>query len=133
MNEKETYLLAVYGSLKRGYFNSGRLASSKYLGDVLLSPKYTMIDLGGYPAVITGGATSIHCEVYQVSKETFIDIGRMEMSAGYKLMAIDTKFGKACLYIFAYPEEVKSRSKIVNGNWKQPQINKWPSRRIRGI
>ena len=132
MSKEGVFLLAVYGSLKSqdgGYFNSWRLRGSKYLGDIKTEAEYTMVDLGGYPAILPNGETAVHCEVYKVNRYDFIDIGRMEMSAGYKIKAIDTKYGKACLYVFDYPEEVRYATKVVDGNWKEPKRR----RRIRGI
>ena len=129
MDKEETYLLAVYGSLKFSYFNSPRLKHSEYVGDIKTAAKYTMLDMGGYPAILPDGETAIHCEVYKVRRYDFISIGRMEMGAGYKIKAIDTKYGKACLYVFDYPEEVIGCSEVVDGNWKEPKRR----RRIRGI
>ena len=120
-DKEETYLLAVYGSLLSGNFNAWRLDYSEYLGDIKTASKYTMLDIGGYPAVLAGGETAVHCEVYKVSKYDFIDIGQMEISAGYKIKAIDTKYGKACFYIFNYPEEVVGCREVVDGNWKEPK------------
>ena len=127
--KEEVYLMAVYGSLKKTYFNAYRLASSEYIGAIKTAAKYTMLDIGGYPAVLADGETAIHCEVYKVRRRDFISIGQMEMGAGYEIKAIDTKYGKACLYLFAYPEEVKYATKVVGGNWKEPKRR----RRIRGI
>ncbi|AAL81444.1 MULTISPECIES: hypothetical protein [Pyrococcus] len=36
--------------------------------------------------------------MYEVDKETFEEINRMEVNAGYKLVETDTKFGKAILW-----------------------------------
>ena len=127
--EDDIFLMAVYGSLKKTYFNAYRLAYSEYMGAIKTEAAYTMVDLGGYPAVLPNGKTAVHCEVYKVNRYDFIDIGRMEMSAGYKIKAIDTKYGKACLYVFDYPEEVKYATKVADGNWKEPKRK----RRIRGI
>ena len=132
MSEEETYLLAVYGSLKSragDFFNSWRLKDSEYLGDIKTASKYTMLDIGGYPAVLADGETAIHCEVYKVRKRDFISIGRMEMGAGYKIKAIDTKYGKACFYVFDYPKEVVGCREVTDGNWKEPKLK----RRIRGV
>jgi len=128
MNKEETYLLAVYGSLRKTYFNSWRLDYSEYVGDIKTAAKYTMRDLGGYPAILADGEVAIHCEVYRVSRYDFIEIGRMEMSAGYKIKSIDTKYGKACLYLFDYPKEVAYCREVTDGNWKEPKRRS----RIRG-
>ena len=129
MSKEKTYLLLAYGSLRKNYFNSWRLKHSEYVGDIKTTAKYTMIDMGGYPAILPDGETAIHCEVYKVRRNDFISIGRMEMGAGYKVKAIDTKYGKACLYVFDYPEEIVGCREVSDGNWKEPQF----TRRIRGI
>ena len=119
MSKEETFLLAVYGSLRAGYFNSPRLRHSEYLGDIKTDAKYTMRDIGGYPAILPRGETAIHCEVYRVNRRAFMSIGRMEMSAGYEIKAINTKYGKACLYVYAY-DDVANCREVIDGNWKQP-------------
>ena len=129
MKEEKTYLLLAYGSLRKNYFNSWRLKYSEYLGDIKTPADYSMLDIGGYPAVLPNGETAIHCEVYKVKRSDFISIGRMEMGAGYIIKAIDTKYGKACLYVFDYPEETVGCREVADGNWKEPA----PRRRIRGV
>lgn len=120
MQKDEKYLLATYGSLKQGYFNEAYLIGSEYIGDIVTKPLYELVDFGPYPAVLEGGTTGIHCEVYKVDKQTLLSIARMEMSAGYDVVIIDTKYGKACLCIYTYNACV-GYDRIASGRWIQQE------------
>ena len=59
----------IYGTLKRGHCRCGSIQDQKYLGDVNTSPKYDLYDCGDYPALVDGGETSIHGELWEVDEE----------------------------------------------------------------
>ena len=120
MQKEEKYLIGVYGSLKRGYFNDAYLVGSEYIGEIVTEPLYELVDFGPYPAVLAGGTTGIHCEVYKVDKRTLLSIARMEMSAGYDVTIIDTKYGKACLCVYTHSDCV-GYERVASGRWVQQE------------
>ena len=70
-------LLFVYGTLKSGESNHNILecCSPTLVSKTVESfPKFTLLDLGAYPAVIKTGNTSIHGEVYEIGDLSSIDI-----------------------------------------------------------
>lgn len=62
-------LLFVYGSLRRGQVHHGELRGAEYVRDVRTEPCYELVDLGPYPALLEGGATSVVGELYEVGDE----------------------------------------------------------------
>ena len=112
----EKYLIAVYGSLKKGYFNEAYLKGSEYIGEIVTEPTYELVDFGPYPAVLEGGTTGIHCEVYKVDKATLLSIARMEMVAGYEVRVVDTKYGKVCFCVCTYDKCI-GYDRVASGKW----------------
>ena len=112
----QKYLIAVYGSLKKGYFNEAYLERSEYIGEVVTEPSYELVDFGPYPAVLEGGTTGIHCEVYKVDKVTLLSIARMEMVAGYEVRVVDTRYGKVCLCVYTHDKCV-GYDRVSSGKW----------------
>ena len=119
------YKVFVYGSLLSGMGNHSLLAESKKLG-ISKSPRgFKMLDLGWFPGAIrSNDETSIYGEVYEVDDITLNRLDRLEgynsgnpESGLYNRIEIDTKFGKALIYIY---NNYYNRGKIVeNGDWKK--------------
>mgnify|MGYP003529405811 CR=1 FL=1 len=64
------YLVACYGSLRRGMSNyQYYLSNSEYKGKFTTEPEYTMHSLSYYPALKLNGNHSIVMEVYEVLKK----------------------------------------------------------------
>jgi len=121
-------LFIVYGTLKKGYGNNRLLQNehSKYLGECVTPPEYTLFD-GGFPVVERGGETSIHGEVWEVSSpDVENSLNSLEGYSGVPHSSrnwydvdenIPTPFGKASMYVM---DEGKSgRNHILqSGKWK---------------
>ena len=108
-------LVAVYGSLKQGFGNHRFLVGSNYIGDTLTEARYTMYSLGGFPAVVPIGDTSIMIEVYDVDDET---LRRLDMLEGhpdfYHRSDIETRFGTCIMYVL---DRCESGNIIEQGVW----------------
>ena len=68
----------VYGSLRAGFGNHRLLKDSRYIGEAVTAPQYTMLHLGGFPGVVADGQTSIVGEVYEVDHDTLRLLDRLE-------------------------------------------------------
>lgn len=68
----------VYGTLRRGQYNHPLLAGASYVGDLITEPRFTMIDMGGYPGVLDRGTTAIVGEVYDVDVVTLARLDLLE-------------------------------------------------------
>ena len=111
-------LVFVYGTLKRDEHNAFIMekANARFVGRCLSPPRFTMIDLGFYPAVLSGGTTAIHGEVYEVS--TMRPLDDLEGYPGYyDRMEVDTPFGLAWMY-FQIPSYGATKYPIIpTGEW----------------
>jgi gamma-glutamylaminecyclotransferase len=107
----------VYGSLKKGFYNHGLLSESTFIDNAMTLPKYTMYDLGGYPAIVEMGDTPIFGEVYEVN-----DIVRLDRLEGhpkwYRREQIPTHLGDVWVYIMRAPLPVKA-NRCPDGIWRE--------------
>ncbi len=70
--------LFVYGSLLSGEGNHGRLGASRLIGEARTEPRYTLVSLGAFPALLGGGTTSVAGEVYDVDADTLVALDAFE-------------------------------------------------------
>jgi gamma-glutamylcyclotransferase (GGCT)/AIG2-like uncharacterized protein YtfP len=70
--------LFVYGSLLFGEIHNARLGGSRLLGEALTEPRYTLVDLGPYPALLDGGTTSVTGEIYEVAADVLAALDALE-------------------------------------------------------
>lgn len=63
-------ILFVYGTLRRGGSNHHLMIEGRaeLLGEASTPPAFELLDLGPYPAMVAGGATSVLGEVYVVAE-----------------------------------------------------------------
>ena len=111
----------VYGSLLPGLGNHGVIASSETLGAATTEPIYTMVSLGAFPAIVEGGETAIHGEVYEVDSDTLAALDRLEGHPRfYKRMLIWLAGGESSAYTYLLPpERIADRHllEVPSGNW----------------
>ena len=127
-------LIAVYGSLRKGFYNHSIIEDSVYLGRFDSLPEYNMYDLGSYPGLTKNGETSIVLEVYRVDQKILSNVDRLE---GYNILnedrshyirnIIDTPYGNAYIYIYAH--SVTGYPQVIEGDWeecsKEKKYNLW--------
>lgn len=114
----------VYGTLRRGESNHPWLARARYLGSMITRPQYTMIDMGGYPGILSPGRTAIVGEVYQLEENRLPQLDILEeVPELYQREVIETRFGQAWIYVLSdmlrtqmHKAEVHY-AKIGHGDW----------------
>ncbi len=113
----QTQLVAVYGSLRKGFGNHEYfLSNSEFVGDDFTPPTFDMFSLGGFPC-ITPGSTAITVEVYRVDEETKGNLDSLEgVPHFYHEQKIPTKYGEAGIYVITSPTGMGA--KIESGDWK---------------
>ena len=68
----------IYGSLLEGCCNHHVIASAKMLFAARTKPEYDLIDLGEYPALVSGGTTSVRGSVYEVEPDLLAILDEFE-------------------------------------------------------
>lgn len=95
------HYVAVYGSLKKGFYNHSHLASAKYIGVYRTDARYTMLNLDYFPGLLDEGEINIHVEVYGITE---YQLSRLDTLEGHpKFFRRDLRsingFGSAWLYL----------------------------------
>jgi gamma-glutamylaminecyclotransferase len=63
----ERVLLFVYGTLMRGESAHALLGpTARFVGEAQTEPRFTLLDMGMYPALIEGGTTAVRGELYEI-------------------------------------------------------------------
>ena len=60
------HVVFVYGTLKRGHVRHFALAGQRFLGEAKTLPRYRMVNLGSYPAIVEPGSFAISGELWEV-------------------------------------------------------------------
>ena len=120
----ETVLVAVYGTLKRGFANHALMAQAQFLGCDKLA-QICLYDIGPYPGARLEASGGIEVEVYAVSHRQLVDLDLLEefdpcapASSLYTRELLATRYGLAWVYLFQ--GEIAGRPCIRSGTW-QPQ------------
>jgi len=80
LNEQKNILLAVYGTLRKGYANYwGNLAEATFLGTFKTKEKYRLI-VSDYPCVLpyNGEGHCIEVDLFMIDEAILISIDRFE-------------------------------------------------------
>lgn len=111
----ETFVF-VYGSLKKGSYNHNLLLNSEFISQHITEQKYTMVDIGMYPAVIQSGNTAICGEIYKVEKNVLRALDELEgFPDYYDRILTPTKFGESWMYIL--PNNSENYTVLPSGQW----------------
>lgn len=58
--------LFVYGTLRRGERAHALLGAARFLGQAWTEPRFRLVDMGGYPALVEGGSLRVLGEIYEI-------------------------------------------------------------------
>jgi gamma-glutamylcyclotransferase (GGCT)/AIG2-like uncharacterized protein YtfP len=115
-------IVAVYGTLKRGFSNSHLLDHAEFLGLDILNV-ITLYDLGPYPAAREEPSQGIAVEVFAVTAEQLELLDELEgyfaeaPEAGlYDRKQFPTRYGAAWVYI--YNHQIEGFRQIKSGAWQ---------------
>lgn len=118
-------VLAVYGSLRRGYWNhEWSLTDARYLGTDTITG-YTMRDNGAFPAIFRelGKLSAVTVELYDVADldpDIVESVYGMEFGCGYYAANEVTDSGTECV-VFVMPSDQLSRFRtpVLTGDWNE--------------
>lgn len=122
---KKKILVAVYGTLRRGFGNYMHyLSKEKYIGQYETDPIYTMYSLGAFPGVVKNGQTSIVMEVFEIDTNKLASLDGLEGYRGmgrnnmYNREKIKTPYGDAFTYIYNN-KHTDGLEEVESGDWKE--------------
>lgn len=108
----------VYGTLRTGERNHDFLAGAARVAADRTPARYTLVDLGAYPAAVVGGATAIVGEVFEVDAATLARLDRLEGHPHlYQRMPVRlTSRRIAVMYVMA-AAQAEGGPAIAGGDW----------------
>lgn len=122
-----TEMLAVYGTLKRGFENHNLIVNAQFLGCDSLS-QISLFDIGPYPGAHLEASSGIEVEVYMLSARELALLDLLEeydptdpAHSLYTRERVETRFGTAWVYL--YQGEVHGKPCLRSGAWRPQQHN----------
>lgn len=110
-------LVAVYGSLRKGFGNSGLLKDSVFLGTTDI-PGFIMYSLGSFPGIMPDKDKSIFAEVYEITEATLERLDRLEGNPTfYKRELVETPYGQAWVYVLQPQARYENLPVVETGEW----------------
>lgn len=116
-----TYLIFIYGSLRRGSARamSMKFPRSKFVAEARVNG--SLYDLGAYPGLLLDNSNSLVIgEVYEVDDETLDELDEFEASSDYWRQQVEIAVGDERRTGWTYapnPESCSFRSLIPSGDW----------------
>jgi gamma-glutamylcyclotransferase (GGCT)/AIG2-like uncharacterized protein YtfP len=129
LSRENRLIVAVYGSLKRGFYNHRLLERSTFLSDGQVQG-FEMFSLGSFP-MVTPGRGAIAVELFEVDHATFAQLDRLEGFPnfyGRTVVTVSTAYCpvQAWLYV-GRREQVKGHPRVRSGLW-QLEERQWQRR-----
>lgn len=111
----------VYGTLRAGEINAAWLADARHRGPATTEARFTLVDVGAYPAALDYGRTAIAGDLYEIDTATFADLDTLEgYPVFYTRRRIATSAGEAWIYLWAATR---------NRYWPVIESGDWPGYR----
>jgi gamma-glutamylcyclotransferase (GGCT)/AIG2-like uncharacterized protein YtfP len=115
-----TFLLFVYGTLKRGGCRHGPLLQQHFKGAARTCRKYALYDLGDYPglAPVSDDGQAVHGEVYEVEETLIPWLDAAEGApAWFKREPIEIEGYSEPVWAYFYQGNPADRPRIESGCW----------------
>jgi gamma-glutamylcyclotransferase (GGCT)/AIG2-like uncharacterized protein YtfP len=114
------FTLFVYGTLLRGEEGHALLEGATFLREARTAATYTLVDLGTYPGLVTGGDISVAGELYSLDAPT---LAKIDVHEGhpvlFKRRLVDIEGGGEAQAYFLDPDQVRGKRRIRGGSWRE--------------
>jgi gamma-glutamylcyclotransferase (GGCT)/AIG2-like uncharacterized protein YtfP len=110
-------MLFVYGTLRRGQANHSQLADARFVAEARTEPRFELVDLGGFPALLEGGDTAVSGELYELDGELLARLDEFEdVPQLYERKQIS--FDDACAHVYVMPRDRATFAPRIDlGDW----------------
>ena len=115
----------VYGSLLSGERNHRVLEGARLIGDARTAPRFSMHDLGSYPAMVADGTHAIIGELYEVDELTLTRLDTLEGHPSYYQRHTITLADSKAAETYLLPRDQADRAPLIaSGDWRQQRKEK---------
>lgn len=110
-------LIFVYGTLRRGEHNHPELGPARYVAETWTAPRYELVDMGQYPALLEAGHDAVRGELYEVPESWLAHLDWFEdVPTLYERKPIALSDARALAYVMRR-ELAGSAPRIASGDW----------------
>ncbi|MFT3770076.1 MAG: gamma-glutamylcyclotransferase family protein [Minicystis sp.] len=123
--------LFVYGTLLQGEPGHRLLAGARLVREASTEAAFELVSLGPYPALVPGGATAVHGELYLVPAAQLADLDAYEgHPTFYRRTAIRLAGGGRAEAYLLRPDQAAAYPRIESGRWRDvaPAATAWATR-----
>jgi gamma-glutamylcyclotransferase (GGCT)/AIG2-like uncharacterized protein YtfP len=113
-------LLFVYGTLMRGEGAHALLGpTARFIAEAHTEPRFTLVDMGEYPALVDEGMTAVRGELYEIDGDLLPALDRYEdVPEMYERRSIAVQGRVAIAYVLR-PELAAGVGPIDSGDWRR--------------
>lgn len=112
-------LVFVYGTLLSGESNHRYLAGAERIGEARTAAAFHLMDLGGFPALVAGGSTSVRGELYACDEDTLRRIDELEDHPDFfRRSPIALADGSRVQSYLLPAAEAEHYPRIASGDWR---------------
>lgn len=113
-------LVFVYGTLLQGECNHTWLQRARFLGRSSTRHGYDLRDLGSFPALVEGGGSVVHGEIYACDRRTLLGLDEIEDCPDfYYRGAIELDDGRTALAYLLPRGSARHFPVIESGDWRE--------------
>ena len=110
--------LFVYGNLMTGQRDHAVLTGAEWIGVFLTEPRYTLIDIDVYAALIVDGKTAVRGELYDVDHRLLAQVdGARQVPHLFQRHHVTLADASEAECYFMSFEQVRGKRRLSHGNW----------------
>lgn len=113
------FLLFVYDAWLSGAPDHARLSGARALGAAITEPTFDLVDLGAQAALVPGGTTAVHGEVYALSPA---QLAALDVHQGhpirFKRRRVRLGDGREVEAYTLDADQARGRRRIRSGDWR---------------
>ena len=111
-------LIFVYGTLLRGESNHRELGPARFVADACTEPRYELVSLGHYPALLEHGSDAVRGEIFDVPEEWLGHLDLFEdVPTLYERKRITLTNSDAIAYVMRR-DVASGAPRIPSGDWR---------------
>ena len=96
------------------------MAGSEFVGPVVTAARYTLVDLGVYPALVEGGHIAVTGELYVVDRKRRFTIDvKKEVPILFQRITVHLADGTTAQAYVMKDEQVRGKRRLANGDWRK--------------
>jgi gamma-glutamylcyclotransferase (GGCT)/AIG2-like uncharacterized protein YtfP len=93
------------------------LGNATFIAATWTDPFFTLVDMGGFPALVEGGTTAVLGEIYDIAPENLIELDRYEDTPKLYQRVARTIAGHE-VQVYLMPARcAEGRPQLLNGDW----------------